>query len=51
MVKLLKSNALVAISGVFEFDECFEVNKNQLDEFDKQFPPKVKEKRPGQLFD
>ena len=51
MVKLLKPNALDGISGVFEFDECFEVDKNQLDEFDKQFPPKVKEKRPGQLFE
>ena len=51
MVKLLKQNALDGISGVFEFDKCFEVDKNQLDEFDKQFPPKVKEKRPGQLFD
>ena len=51
MVKLLTPNALDGISGVFEFDECFEVDKNQLEEYDKQFPPKVKEKRPGQLFE
>ena len=51
MVKLLKPNALDGISGVFEFDKCFDVDKNQLEEYDKQFPPKVKEKRPGQLFE
>jgi len=51
MVKLLKPNAIDGILGIFEFDECFEVDKNQLEEFDKQFSPKVKEKRLGQLFD
>ena len=51
MVKLLKPNALDGISGVFEFDECFEVDQKQLEEYDKQFPPKVKEKLPGQLFE
>lgn len=51
MVKLLKPNAIDGISGVFEFNECFEIDKNQLEEYDEQFSPKVKEKRAGQLFE
>ncbi len=51
MVRPLKQNALDGISGILEFDECFEVDQNELQEFDRQFPPKVKEKRPGQIFE
>ncbi len=51
MVKQLKPDVLNTVSGVFEFDPCFEVDPSLLDAYDKQFPPKVKEKLPGQLFD
>jgi predicted N-acetyltransferase YhbS len=50
MVKRLSPSALSGISGVFEFDPCYDVDQTQLDEYDKQFPPKGKEKRPGQIF-
>lgn len=50
MLKALKTDALKGLSGVFEFDACYEVDQIRLGTFDKQFPPKVKEKRPGQIF-
>lgn len=50
MVKPLKEDALKGLSGVFEFDACYEVDRSRLGAFDKRFPPKVKEKRPGQIF-
>ncbi|MFT3951254.1 MAG: hypothetical protein QM689_04775 [Oscillospiraceae bacterium] len=51
MVKLLKPGALDGLTGVFAFDDCFETDPAELAEFEKLFSPKVKEKRPGQLFD
>lgn len=51
MVKRLNSSALSGISGMFEFDPCYDVDQIQIDTFDKQFLPKVKEKRSGQIFD
>ncbi len=50
MVKRLNPSALNGISGMFEFDSCYDVDQIQLDTFDKQFPPKGKEKRSGQIF-
>ncbi len=49
MVKLLEPNALDDVSGIFEFDPCFDVDEVQLEQFEKLFPKKIKEKRPGQL--
>ena len=49
MVKLLNPTALDGVTGVFEFDECYNVDKSQLDDFDKFFTPKIKEVRPGQF--
>ncbi len=49
MVKLLKENALDKTSGILKFDACFEPTKEETEEFEQLFPPKVKEKRPGQL--
>lgn len=51
MVKPLKADALEGLPGVFEFDACYEVDQSRINVFDKQFPPKMKEKRPGQIFD
>lgn len=50
MAKPLKADALDGLSGVFAFDACYEVDQSRLDAFDRRFPPKRKEKRPGQLF-
>jgi hypothetical protein len=49
MVKLLDEHALDGIAGTFEFDACYEVDKTLLEDFEANFPPKKKEKRPGQL--
>ncbi|MBU5336962.1 GNAT family N-acetyltransferase [Intestinibacter bartlettii] len=49
MVKILKEDALKDVEGYFEFDECYHVNEDEIDEFDKKFEPKKKEKRDGQL--
>lgn len=49
MVKLLKENALDGVSGILKFDNAFEPTGEETEEFDKNFPPKVKEKRPGQF--
>lgn len=49
MVKQLQTDALSGISGNYIFDSCFEVDAEELENFDKKFPPKVKEVREGQL--
>lgn len=50
MVRLLKEDALENISGCFVFDDCYNIDNDKLDEFDKKFPIKKKEIREGQLF-
>jgi hypothetical protein len=50
MVKVLKENVLDNIEGEYVFDEVFSVNSEDIDEFDKKFPYKIKEVRPGQLW-
>lgn len=37
-------------SGVYSDPECYHAREEDVALFDKQFPPKVKEKREGQLF-
>lgn len=49
MVKVLDTERAAALRGVHADPACYEVNERELEEFDRQFPPKVKEKRPGQL--
>jgi len=49
MVKLLKEDALDGASGILKFDDAFESTGVETEEFDKNFPPKIKEKRPGQF--
>lgn len=49
MLKELKAGILKDVSGNYEFDSCYEVTSEEVDEFDKQFPAKVKEVREGQL--
>lgn len=49
MVKVLVDGALDNLSGILEFDECFSPTKEETEQFDALFPPKMKEKRPGQF--
>lgn len=49
MVRDLEGKGLKAIRGKFVEDQAFQVNKDDLEEFDKQFPYKVKHKKPGQF--
>lgn len=51
MVKTLFDNALEGVTGILEFDECFNLSKEETEQFDKIFPTKVKEKRLGQFED
>lgn len=49
MVKPLVHGALKDMEGILKFDESFEPSKEETEEFDKDFPEKIKETRPGQL--
>ena len=49
MVKFLDGSAAGTIRGVYSDPSCYFPDPGRVEEFDRQFPPKVKEKRPGQL--
>ena len=49
MVKFLDDAAAKTIRGVYSDPPCYFVDPGKVEEFDRQFPPKIKEKRPGQL--
>ncbi len=49
MAKELYPGALESLSGRYELDKYFEVDQEELEEFDKRFPPKTKEVREGQI--
>lgn len=49
MVKELKDGYLSGVIGTYKDPACYMVEDHDVEEFDKQFPPKKKEKRPGQL--
>ena len=49
MVKSLTEDGLTDMNGVLEFNDCFNPSKEETEEFDRRFPLKVKEKRPGQF--
>ena len=42
MVRTLKEDVLKDIEGYFVFDECYNVDQDDVDEFDKNFEPKKK---------
>lgn len=50
MVKELIPGYLDGVVGTYHDPEGYFVNPIDVEEFDRQFPPKVKEKRPGQIF-
>lgn len=49
MVRCLEENALEGVSGYFAFDDCYNINEEELEEFDKGFDEKKKEVKEGQL--
>lgn len=49
MVKVFDKERIGNLHGVYKENEIFNVDQSELDEFDKRFPPKTKEKREGQL--
>ena len=49
MVKTLKDDALNDVSGFYIFDDCYNVDEEAVDQFDKLFEEKKKEVREGQL--
>lgn len=49
MVKFLKKTTAGAVRGVYPDPLCYFADPDKVEAFDRAFPPKVKEKRPGQL--
>lgn len=49
MVKVLDEEKMKDFTGVYSDPQCYYVDAKEVDEFDQQFPPKTKERRPGQL--
>ncbi|WP_343348274.1 N-acetyltransferase [Terrisporobacter petrolearius] len=49
MVKTLKDDALKDVRGFYVFDDCYNVDEEAVDQFDKLFEEKKKEVREGQL--
>lgn len=50
LIKVLDSDRVGSLKGIYSDPACYELNEEELAEFEKKFPPKVKEKRPGQLI-
>ncbi|MCR5575531.1 MAG: N-acetyltransferase [Oscillospiraceae bacterium] len=51
LCKELQPGCLDGITGVYQTPQGYYVDDADVEEFDKDFPPKVKRKLPGQLFD
>lgn len=49
MIKVLDAEKSKDIKGVYSDPECYQVKDEDMEQFDKRFPPKVKEIREGQL--
>lgn len=49
MMKELQEGYFDGVSGNYHDPEGYQIDNNALEEYDKTFPPKVKEKCPGQL--
>lgn len=49
MMKVLDQEKAKRLRGVHHDPACYEVDEAALEDFDRSFPPKVKEIRPGQL--
>ena len=49
MVKVLDEGKMKDFKGIYSDPQCYYVDAKEVDEYDQQFPQKIKEKRPGQL--
>ncbi|RAP53317.1 MAG: hypothetical protein BZ138_01290 [Methanosphaera sp. rholeuAM270] len=49
MVKVFDEDKINSLHGIYIDNPCFNVDENELEEFDKKFPFKKKEKLDGQL--
>lgn len=49
MVKVLDESKIKNLKGIYYEPSCYYANKEDVEEFDKQYPSKIKEKKPGQL--
>lgn len=49
MIKELQKGYLDGVTGNYRNPKGYQVDKDALEEYDKTFPSKIKEKRPGQL--
>lgn len=49
MVKILDPERAEGLRGVYKDPEVYFVSDEEVEDFDRSFPPKKKEKRPGQL--
>ena len=50
IVKELEPDFLARVKGVYHDPTGYFVDEAEAEAFDKQFPPKVKQKLPGQLW-
>ena len=50
LCKELSEGYLDGITGVYQTPAGYYVSDDDVEEFDKQFPPKVKQRLPGQIF-
>lgn len=49
MICILNNQTFDIREGIYSDPECYNVDEKQLEEFDKKFPTKIKERREGQL--
>ena len=49
MIKILNDNNIENLKGIYSAPDCYKADEKVLEEFDKKFPFKIKEKIEGQL--
>lgn len=49
MIKILNDNNIENLKGIYSDPDCYKADEKKLEEFDKLFPFKIKEKTEGQI--
>lgn len=49
MIKILNDNNIKNLKGIYSAPDCYKADEKELEEFDKKFPFKIKEKIEGQI--
>ena len=49
MIKILNDNNIENLKGIYSDPDCYKADEKELEEFDKKFPFKIKEKIEGQI--